>query len=125
MHHHIKIDVDRFGYDWIVDAHCNGVVMTDDGECIASDLELREKNHIIIYFSNKDPTRSPDMISKITKMTVDYIDVTPLLYQAVYYTAHPDYPRMNPCLDINLNGAWHLEFGKDFMAHTLKGYLGL
>jgi hypothetical protein len=83
------------------------------------------ENIIRIDFAGKDAAQYPNMTVKLTHMYLDYIEITPLLYEGTYSTDHPDYPKIQPCTDINLNGSWSLEFNSESLTKILSHYLGI
>jgi hypothetical protein len=123
MKHNLKINYIT-QYHWTIDATVNGESLTVNNDQITGSFDLLKNNSLEITFSGKDATVHPSMTLCITDFLFDYLYLTPLLHQAVYYTDHPDYPAITPCTDINLNGVWRLNFDNNIVHDALSNYLG-
>jgi hypothetical protein len=123
MKHNLKINYTT-QYPWIIHATVNGQPLAVNSGQITGTFDLLKNNSLKINFLGKDATVHPSMTLCITDLLFDYLNLTPVLYQAVYYTDHPDYPTITPCTDINLNGAWHLNFNNNIVYDILSNYLG-
>ena len=125
MLHRLEINFTWHVSLWQISASCNSVPMPLKGMQIVHEFALTPVNLIEIMFDGKDATVDPDLYVGIDSMYLDYVDVTPILRQAVYCTDHPDYPRIIPCTDINLNGIWRLQCSESVMAQQITNYLGI
>ena len=123
MKHNLKINYTT-QYHWTMHATVNGQPLAVSPGQIAGSFDLLKNNSLEINFLGKDATIHPSMTLCITNLLFDYLDLTPVLYQAVYYTDHPDYPAIMPCTDINLNGVWRLNFNNSIVHTALSNYLG-
>lgn len=123
MKHNLKINFET-QYHWIIKAAINSQPLTVNNNYLEGSFDLLDNNSLEIAFLGKDATVHPDMTLSIDRLLFDYLDLTPVLYQAVHYTDHPDYPSITPCTDINLNGTWRLNFNNNIVHDALSNYLG-
>jgi len=125
MRHKLTIVLSDTIYPWQIAARVNDVWAQVQGQDITCEFNFMPENIIRIDFEGKDAVQYPDMTVRLTRMFLDYVEITPLLYQGVYTTDHPDYPEIQPCTDINLNGRWSLTFNSASFTKILSQYLGI
>lgn len=125
MRNKLTIVLSDTTYPWQISARVNDVQARIQGRDIVAEFDFMSENIIRIDFDGKDAVQYPDMTVRLTRMYLDYIEITPLLYEGTHATDHPDYPKIQPCTDINLNGSWSLTFNSASLTRILSQYLGI